>query len=819
MAATNPLRVSDLIAKYGWKVMPYLSNVGVTHLAESQILFVDSGHTNATDADDGYHGHSFETPLATIDYAVGLCTASEGAIILAAPGHNESLADAQIDVDVAGITIIGIGNGSNRPTIDFDHANSSVSIAANNVRLYNLRFMPSITDILIGVDVVAAVTDTVIEDCEFCEGESADDEFILGVEIKAGCTGTKVKNCLFRTKVDAAGATDAIKLTGTSDNCIIEGCRFIGNWSTAAITSDTAASTDLLIDNCTIKVKDSPAVGISAHADTTGIIRNVAIEATSVSVDGMIVAAEMAWFNNFGVTADGTAAEIIGGGECPATMIAYNLDHLLLTADGGTNYPTQVTTNSIIGMIISDNGNPDGYNKTTDSLEAISDKITIGTDSLGGIHLDKLLLTTTGVAAGGELDPHVTAGSILGHIMAVDANPSSYNATSDSLQAIGADADEILADTIMISGGTLPDSPTEGSLARYVASGGTALGQPLPGSMSLVDLIGNYTGSHDETEADDNIKAHLDLIKTDAETIITDTGTTLPAELTKIKDQAVGSSTTYFVDSDAADDTENGLSWATAKKTIQAAVDLAADYDTIYIRGVTAFEEDVVTTTGISNVKLIGVDDTKRRPEWKSTAADTYALQIRSLDWEVHNIRFSGSHTNSVCLVKVTYAGAYTGAGCLFKDCYFHGGGNSVGGIEFNGGGFQNDVIGCHFTDFGGSGAAGIWTTNHVNYFLHAKIIGNWFSENVNNMRINAQTCLIKDNVFQAEGAERDATVVCDCVNSGGAGTNGNCVVGNFFGDIIASITNGNGYYGTTGDMWAGNMCPDGVDTGGAPAA
>ena len=92
MPATNPLRVSDLIKKYGWTIMPYLSNLGHTLLAEAQVLFVDSGHTNALDADDTEHGHSFEKPLATVDYANSLLTADEGGLILSAPGHNENIA-------------------------------------------------------------------------------------------------------------------------------------------------------------------------------------------------------------------------------------------------------------------------------------------------------------------------------------------------------------------------------------------------------------------------------------------------------------------------------------------------------------------------------------------------------------------------------------------------------------------------------------------------------------------------------------------------------------------------------------------------------
>jgi hypothetical protein len=48
----------------------------------------------------------------------------------------------------------------------------------------------------------------------------------------------------------------------------------------------------------------------------------------------------------------------------------------------------------------------------------------------------------------------------------------------------------IYDDTDTISSATLPAAPAAGSLARYIASGGTALGTPLADSKSLVDALG-----------------------------------------------------------------------------------------------------------------------------------------------------------------------------------------------------------------------------------------------------------------------------------------------------------------------------------------
>ena len=375
MAATNPFRVSDLIAKYGWKVMPYLSNLGPLLLAEAQVIFVDSGHVNALDADDTEHGHSFEKPLDTIDYAVDLCTAAERSVILVAPGHNEPLDASSIDFDVSDITVIGIGEGSNRPTINFDSTDAIVSIGANNVHLRNLRFVPSVTDVVIGVDVETTITGTIIEDCEFAEGDDiAADEFITALAIKATCTDTRVKNCLFRTGLAADGAVEAIKLTGISDNVVIEKSRFIGNWSVAAIYNDSGVCTDLLIDDCTMKVADG-LPGVSVVSTTTGIIRNVCIESTGLAVDSMIVAAGMSWFNNYGVTVDGTAAEIIGGGEVQAALVTYNLDHLMKTATADTDDKVdivEVVDNTVLAHLMTDDGDMSDYDRRVHSLEAIA---------------------------------------------------------------------------------------------------------------------------------------------------------------------------------------------------------------------------------------------------------------------------------------------------------------------------------------------------------------------------------------------------------------------------------------------------------------
>lgn len=54
-------------------------------------------------------------------------------------------------------------------------------------------------------------------------------------------------------------------------------------------------------------------------------------------------------------------------------------------------------------------------------------------------------------------------------------------------------------------------------LAKFIGTGGTGLGQPLPASTSLIDLLGDFTGPHDGAVQDDNVKASLDLLHTDTD--------------------------------------------------------------------------------------------------------------------------------------------------------------------------------------------------------------------------------------------------------------------------------------------------------------
>jgi hypothetical protein len=277
---------------------------------------------------------------------------------------------------------------------------------------------------------------------------------------------------------------------------------------------------------------------------------------------------------------------------------------------------------------------------------------------------------------------------------------------------------------------------------------------------------------------------------------------------------AATSGTPYFVDSDNGDDDYDGLTWNRAKQTIQAAVDLVDDHDTIYIRGV--FTEAVTTATDDPDVKLIGVSDGMISPAWLSGATGSSALTLRSLNWQVANIYFQGAG-NTVPLIHVRRDGSNLATGTVIVNCSFHGVGGSHSAICLDGGVVQAKIYGCRFAEFYGvaHGDAGnnyeatIWGTNYTQSAVHVDIIGNHFVDNLDNIKLQAIGCNVRNNTFSKTGLLSDTTTVLNLICGGGS-VGGNIVAGNYFDQTSAEMTRANGYYFSTTDAVSGNHCLDG---------
>lgn len=236
------------------------------------VFFVDSGAANASNNTSS--GRDPTTPFSSIDYAVGQCTANNADFIIVMPGHTETVtAAAGLDLDVAGITLIGIGNGSDRPTINFTTATTAdMDVDAANITMRNFLFTGGVDALVAPIDVNAA--DFTLENCEWRDvtGQAVD-------VILTDANANRMRILNYRHDGDsAAGGASAIAIVG-GDRIVIDGFRVDGNFSVGCIDVRTTATTDLEVRNVTARNRNSGDIFlIDTVTGSTGMIGpNIAI--------------------------------------------------------------------------------------------------------------------------------------------------------------------------------------------------------------------------------------------------------------------------------------------------------------------------------------------------------------------------------------------------------------------------------------------------------------------------------------------------------------------------------------------------------------
>lgn len=129
----------------------------------------------AASADGGSDGNkgTERRPFATLDYAMTQCRANKGDVVLIKPGYTESITtNDQIDFVTAGVTVIGLGRDTDRPTFTWDGTAASACIAMEtaNCSIRNCLFISSDTgDDITGMIRIEA-DNCEVAFCEFREG-------------------------------------------------------------------------------------------------------------------------------------------------------------------------------------------------------------------------------------------------------------------------------------------------------------------------------------------------------------------------------------------------------------------------------------------------------------------------------------------------------------------------------------------------------------------------------------------------------------------------------------------------------------------------
>lgn len=236
-----PTRFPHGLSSYG---IPVFGGLDIP--ANANVFFVDSGSGSDNNA-----GDDPANPLATADYANGLCTANNGDHIFFMPGHAETIT-TPITMDIAGVTLWGWGRGRSMPALTGSGAIDIITVTAANCRIHGLRLIGASASVTAHINVAAA--DVEIDAVQFDQAETP----LSCITIASGDRGY-VHDC--RVLGTANGPDHFIDIESSgSDNWIVE--RIFCNWMTNGLdnavfraNADTASGWI---------IKDVVAIGLDA---------------------------------------------------------------------------------------------------------------------------------------------------------------------------------------------------------------------------------------------------------------------------------------------------------------------------------------------------------------------------------------------------------------------------------------------------------------------------------------------------------------------------------------------------------------------------
>lgn len=324
-----------------------IPTVGVKQLyTTGNIYHVDSNTSTRSATANGLTPAQAVTTLAV---AIALTTANKGDVILLMPGHAETIA-AETAISTEGITILGLGNGDNRPVITFATATTAgITLAADNIRISNVIFLNGIDSQAEIIDVGDAAY-TVIDHCQFLEGSAS--QYLIGITFSnAGGDYCKVLNCEFIGKT--AGPSSAISITTAIDALEIAGCMIMGDWSDAGIQNPTGnVATNLNIHHNIVQNDQTGDHAIQLVSACTGNLSDNRLYADGVTT--MLDPGSLKCTGNIGAIAVDTGGFEIPVGDTEAgnlvtkatAALPQTTDGTLFTVTGG-----QVEILSLVGEV------------------------------------------------------------------------------------------------------------------------------------------------------------------------------------------------------------------------------------------------------------------------------------------------------------------------------------------------------------------------------------------------------------------------------------------------------------------------------------
>jgi len=266
------------------------------------IYWVDSVNGSSTNS-----GNGPDDALVTWDAAINKCTANQGDTIVLMENHQEDITAAGgVDLDVAGVKTIGLGDGAQMPEIKLTTAaTADVDIDAADNTIENVHFKSGYADINHCIDVNA--TGATIKGCKFTEDDD-DENFLICVLGATSTTssGLTVEDCYCLQ--DDASNTHFVSLPGTSKGDIIRNNTILGDFGTAAIGSAGVSTFLTVVDNLISNAATDNDAAINLHSSATGIVMRNLAGGGAAQANGVTATAAAVAENYYGVVSEDLSA-------------------------------------------------------------------------------------------------------------------------------------------------------------------------------------------------------------------------------------------------------------------------------------------------------------------------------------------------------------------------------------------------------------------------------------------------------------------------------------------------------------------------------
>jgi hypothetical protein len=296
-----------------------MRNLPILQTTPGRTFWVSNSSTLQVGQRAGSNGNkgTFDAPFATLDYAIGQCVANRGDIIFIKPGHAESVTSAtSILFDVAGVQIIGLGTGSNRPTFTYTTADTAtIPVSAANMSITGCLFVGGFLSIA-SAFTVGAAPDLKIDGNEF-----RDTSAILGflsivtTTVSVNADGLAYTNNARKSDATTTPGPDVV-IAGTMSRLKVN-----GNKSIHTVASNNVAA---LVEHGALVMTDAEVIGNYVYSVNTDTATGAVLLKTTATTGSGIIA------HNRVRTLDAAAAILV-----PVAAVQYAMvDNLHI--DGAT---------------------------------------------------------------------------------------------------------------------------------------------------------------------------------------------------------------------------------------------------------------------------------------------------------------------------------------------------------------------------------------------------------------------------------------------------------------------------------------------------